>query len=286
MDIRAATPAQAPLFTEWALREGWGAGVDDIGAFFSADPGGFLLAVDSDQAVGSISAVFYDPGYAFVGYYIVDSQLRGRGIGHALFDAALARIGAAASGLDGVLEQVETYSTLGYRVAHETPRYVGSSSIISAALAGDAAMTAPVTPADIDELIDYDAACVPARRETFVRAWLDHSPTRRSYVVRSPSGEIGGYATVRSMIGGGSRIGPLFADDEAAARALLAACAITAMSWGDQLAIDVPSAHLAGIDLVESLGMTTTFRCVRMYRGEVRTLPMHRIWGNTSFELG
>ncbi|MFM1964703.1 MAG: hypothetical protein RL134_428 [Actinomycetota bacterium] len=285
LEIRTASADQMHLFQEWALREGWGAGRGDVEAFHLADPGGFLLAWAADRPVGSISAVRYDDTYSFIGYYIVDPGLRGRGIGHQIFDAALERIGPAASGLDGVEEQVATYASLGYVPAHLTKRYVGSAQDISAALAGRSMPVDDVGPADIEALIDYDEEHVPARREQFVRAWLAPDSPRTSYVIgRGP--DTRGYATVRPMIGRGARIGPLFAEDEDVALALLAACATTAASWGDDLVIDIPAPHQAAVSLAESLGMVSTFACTRMYRGDVRPLPLERIWGSTSFELG
>jgi GNAT superfamily N-acetyltransferase len=285
VEIRAADADQMRFFEEWAQREGWGAGRGDAASFHDADPGGFLLAWADERPVGSISAVRYDDAYSFVGYYIVDPGLRGRGIGHQIFDAALERIGPAASGLDGVEEQVATYASLGYVPAHLTKRYVGSAQDISAALAGRAMPVDDVGPADIEALIDYDEEHVPARREQFVRTWLAPDSARMSYVIGRGS-DVRGYATVRPMIGGGSRIGPLFAKDEDSALSLLSACAVTAASWGDDLVIDIPAPHQAAVTLAESLGMVSTFACTRMYRGDVRPLPLERIWGSTSFELG
>ena len=285
MEIRTADADQMLFLREWALREGWGAGRADVEAFHAADPEGFLIAWDGDRPVGSISAVRYDDSYSFVGYYIVDPALRGRGIGHALFDAALERIGPAASGLDGVEEQVSTYASLGYAPAHLTTRYVGSAAILSAALAARAMLVGYVAPGDVDGIVDYDALHVPARRESFVRAWLAPGSPRTSYVIGRGQ-DIHGYATVRPMIGGGSRIGPLFADDERIALGLLAACAVTAMSWGEEIAIDIPAPNATALAVAESLGMSPRFACTRMYRGDVRPLPLDRIWGSTSFELG
>ena len=88
------------------------------------------------------------------------------------------------------------------------------------------------------------------------------------------------------MIGGWSRIGPLFADDERVALGLLAACAVTAMSWDEEIALDIPEPNGTALALAESLGMVPRFACTRMYRGEVHALPLERIWGSTSFELG
>ncbi|MFM9135471.1 MAG: GNAT family N-acetyltransferase [bacterium] len=285
VDIRTASAADVGLLQQWALREGWGAGVGDIEAFRRADPEGFLLAWLGDRPVGSISAVRYDDSYAFIGYYIVEPDLRGRGIGHALFDAALAHVGPRSCGLDGVAAQLPTYESLGFAPVYAMTRFTGSTSIASATLAGEALYVVPATPDDVEALVDYDATHVPARRDAFVRAWLDPGSPRRTFAVRR-RGAVAGYAIVRPAEGGGSRIGPLFADDLAAARALLGATAVAALVWGDGIAIDVPRPHSQAVQLMESLGFAGGYTCTRMYRGPVRALPLDRIWGNTTFELG
>ena len=285
MQIRTADAGQVRVLQEWALREGWGAGRSDIEAFHAADPEGFLIAWDGERPVGSISAVRYDDTYSFLGYYIVDPSLRGRGLGHALLDAGLERVGPAASGLDGVLERLPTYTAIGFSAAHLITRYVGSAAILSDALAARAMLVSYVAPGDVDGIIDYDARHVPARRESFVRTWLAPDSPRTSYVV-GRGHDIHGYATVRPMIGGGSCVGPLFADDESSALSLLAACAVTAMSSGVEIAIDIPEPHTAATALAESLGMAPRVAYMRMYRGGVRSLPLDRIWGSTTFDLG
>ena len=286
IEIRTARADQMHLLEEWAVREGWGAGIGDVGAFHDADPEGFLLAYQGDQPVGSVSAVRYDEDYAFLGYFIVEPGRRDEGIGHRLVEAAFARVGSAASGLDGVQQQVPTYAALGFTAAHDTSRFEGSAAIIAAALAAEALDVLDVRDPDIDELVEYDARHVPAPRPRFVHAWVvPGSATRRTYVARR-GGRIAGYATVRRMIGGGSRIGPLFADDDVIARGLLAATAASGMAWGEGIAIDVPVPNQSAVELVRGLGMTSSYTCTRMYRGDVRPLPLDRIWGNTTFELG
>lgn len=285
VDIRTASAADVGLLQEWALREGWGAGVGDIEAFHRVDPAGFLLAWIADRPVGSISAVRYGDSYAFIGYYIVEPDLRGRGIGRALFNAALRHVGARSCGLDGVAAQVPTYESLGFEPAYAMTRFTGSTSISSSTLAGEALDVVPVTVEDIDAIADYDARYVPVPRDAFVRAWLDPASPRRTFAVRR-RGAIAGYATVRPAEGGGSRIGPLFADDLAVARALLGATAVAALLWGDEIAVDVPRPHAQAVELMESLGFSGGYTCTRMYRGAVRALPLDRIWGNTTFELG
>src|SRR5436190_17472020 len=111
---------------EWAAGEGWNPGVDDAERFLAADPEAFLATEDADAIAGTVSCALYGPAYAFIGFYIVRADLRGRGIGTELFDRALARAGDRAIGLDGVLEQQAVYASLSFEPAHRNERWRGT----------------------------------------------------------------------------------------------------------------------------------------------------------------
>ena len=98
---------------EWAAAEGWNPGLNDRRCFWAADPGGFFLAELDGEAVGSVSAVRYGSDFAFLGLYIVRSDLRGRGIGQRMWVAALDHLRGRTVGLDGVPAQGRTTSGRG-----------------------------------------------------------------------------------------------------------------------------------------------------------------------------
>lgn len=50
--------------------------------------------------------------------------------------------------------------------------------------------------------------------------------------------------------------------------------------------IDVPEANRAVVTLVERHGMEGAFETARMYRGTAPRMPVERIYGITSFEVG
>ena len=79
--------------------------------------------------------------------------------------------------------------------------------------------------------------------------------------------------------------GPLFADDPDLAEALFNALA----AWvPDNAAIylDTPETNPAAVMLAERHGMTVVFETARMYAGCAPDLPMRRVFGVTTFELG
>jgi GNAT superfamily N-acetyltransferase len=86
---RSARAAEAAI--AWADAEGWNPGLDDGQRFLAADPYSFLAAERDGEIVGTVSCALYGDEYAFIGFYIVRPDLRGRGIGSDLFAHALRR---------------------------------------------------------------------------------------------------------------------------------------------------------------------------------------------------
>jgi hypothetical protein len=82
----------------------------------------------------------------------------------------------------------------------------------------------------------------------------------------------------------GFKIGPLFADTPAIARALFTAAA--AEAGGAPLSIDVPEPNAMAVDLASQFGLAPVFETARMYRGPAPDLPLERIYGVTTLELG
>jgi len=106
-----------------AAAEGWNPGLDDAERFLAADPDSFLATEREGETVATVSCVLYGDSYAFIGFYIVRSDLRGRGIGSPLFERALRRAGGRVVGLDGVLAQQASYERRGFVLAHRNVRW-------------------------------------------------------------------------------------------------------------------------------------------------------------------
>lgn len=274
--IRHMTPAELELAVDWAAAEGWNPGLADHRAFQAADRNGFLVGLLDGAPIASISAVSYGRAFGFIGFYIVRPDRRGQGYGWRLWQAATHQLRGIPTGLDGVLAQQENYRRTGFVLAHRNVRYGG-----------------PVAPATrLDPHVraiggelraaigDYDARHFPTRREAFLDAWLD--PTLRTCLAYVDDGRVRGYGVIRPCRDG-RKIGPLFADDEFVAEALFQG--LSASGEGT-VYLDLPDPNAAARALAERHGMTPAFETARMYSGGDPGLPLGRIFGITSFELG
>src|SRR5262249_60290180 len=93
--------------------------------FTPLDPDGFPIGELDGAAASTISAINYDDGFSFLGFYIVRPDLRGRGYGLRTWRSAIAHAGARMIGLDGVVAQQDNYRKSGFVFAHRNVRYGG-----------------------------------------------------------------------------------------------------------------------------------------------------------------
>ena len=261
----------------WARDEGWNPGVDDAAAFLAADPDGFLVGTLGAEPVSTISLVRYGDRFAFLGLYIVSPAHRGRGHGHALWTRALDALpSGTVVGLDGVVAQQDSYRRSGFEPAHRNVRWGGR--VASLPPPSDAVRF--LTVCDLALLTAYDV--FPAPRDAFLAAWLGGSPTRRT-AGWVEDGRLLGTGTIRACHDGW-KIGPLVADSPEIAEALVSALAGPVAPG--PVFIDVPEPHEAATALARRLGLEPTFETARMYRGADPRLPLDRIFGITTLELG
>jgi len=280
--VRVMRRDEVDLAVDWAAREGWNPGIDDARCFHAADTEGFLIGMLDGEPVGCISAVRYDDGFGFLGFYIVEPSWRGRGYGLRLWEAAMAHLGDRVVGLDGVVEQQGNYARSGFRLAHRNIRFRGLAT--GQAGADPASMSEPVVVSapDFARVSIYDRPLFPAGRDGFLRMWL--AQEQGVALALAHREEMHGYGVARPCRQGW-KVGPLFADTPAAADRLLSG--LTAhVPAGDAFYLDVPAVNPAALALAARYGMEPVFETARMYKGAAPALPLDRIYGITSYELG
>jgi GNAT superfamily N-acetyltransferase len=271
---------EIPLAVDWAADEGWNPGLHhDAGVFASVDPEGFWIGELDGQPAACISAVRYDDAFAFLGFYIVRPELRRRGLGYRLWQAALARLGDRCIGLDGVPAQQHNYSKSGFVLAHRNIRFGAETPARLGPVFGVEIVPATMIPAAT--LAAYDRTCFQAPRAPFLRQWISLPGHIALAAVRD--GRLAGYAVLRPCRRG-SKIGPLFADDPGAARSLFAAA--VAKAPAGPVFLDVPETNAPGVALAEEAGMTPSFETARMYTKPPPETALEKVFGVTSFELG
>jgi GNAT superfamily N-acetyltransferase len=275
--IRVMRPKEIANAIDWAAAEGWNPGLADAECFRTVDPEGFLIAELDGTPAATISCVNYDDRFAFLGFYIVRGDLRGRGYGLRVWNAAIAHAGARTIGLDGVVAQQDNYRKSGFQLAYSNIRYGGSIG----SLATPPADIVPLTDVPFATVEADDARVFPAPRTAFLRAWI----TARGHIGRAlvRDGKLAAWGVIRPCRRG-HKIGPLIADDRAAAEAVLAA--LVAAAGADELFLDVPSVNRDALALAQSHGLAPAFETARMYTGAIRPLLLERVFGVTTFELG
>ncbi len=277
LEIRPMLRQDVELAVEWAAREGWNPGLSDAECFLAADPGGFLMGFVGAEPVACISVVRYGGAFGFLGFYIARPDRRGHGHGLRIWNAGLERLAGRTIGLDGVVAQQDNYRRSGFVLAHRNVRYGGTPQV-------DAARDVRIVPVEGDltpAVVAYDAAFFPADREAFLRCWL--RPDRRTALALVEDGRVIGYGVIRACRDG-FKIGPLFADTAEAADLLFRALA--AQAKGRTVYLDVPEPNRSAVDLAVGYGLAPAFETARMYRGPDPNLPLARIFGITTFELG
>src|SRR5262245_58891589 len=88
--IRPMRTEEVSLAVDWAAAEGWNPGLADAACFAAADPEGFLIGELDGAPAATVSCVNYGASFAFLGFYIVRADLRGRGYGLRIWKAAIA----------------------------------------------------------------------------------------------------------------------------------------------------------------------------------------------------
>lgn len=276
--IRSMTRPEVDLALDWAAAEGWNPGQHDAASFHAADPEGFLIGRLDGQPVAMISAVRYGQGFGFIGFYIVRPESRGQGHGLQIWNAAMARLRGRTVGLDGVVDQQDNYRKSGFALAWNNARFEGVGGGTEAA---DDAIV-PLATLPFHTVAAYDRPFFADQRDGFLRAWIGQPGATALGLLHD--GRLAGYGMLRPCRSG-FKIGPLFADSPALAERLFVALKARTPQ-GAPLFLDIPVPHAAALDLVQRHGMTKGFETARMYAGVAPEVPMDRLFGVTSFELG
>jgi len=140
----------------------------------------------------------------------------------------------------------------------------------------------PLARLPMDAVLRYDADFFPDNRASFLRHWVRQRGSTALGLVRG--GRLAGFGVVRPCRAG-CKIGPLFADDAALADRLLRALAAE-LPLGTRVQLDIPAVNPGAVALVAAHGLAPVFQTARMYTGAAPALPLGRIFGVSTFELG
>ncbi len=275
--IRPMRPDEISIAVDWAAAEGWNPGFADDACFSTVDPQGFLIGELDGAPAATISCVNYSDHFSFLGFYIVRADLRGRGYGLRIWNAAIAHAGSRVIGLDGVVAQQQNYRRSGFELAYANIRYGGTVAAPAAPHWRRRAERNPVggrggLRRDRVSGAAHARSCAPGSVRPGIAAarWMR-------------DGALAGWGVIRPCRQG-HKIGPLVADDRATAEAILSA--LLADVGGGEIFLDVPAINRDAVALAQDLGLTPVFETARMYTGAIPPLRLERVFGVTTFELG
>ena len=276
--IKTMTREQVDLAIDWAAAEGWNPGLHDAESFYVADPEGFFMGFLNGEPVSSISAVRYGKGFGFIGFFMVKPEHRGEGYGFEIGRRALRHLEGRVIGIDGLVAQQENYKKAGFAPAFRNIRYEG----VGGGEPSEHPDIVPLSTVPLGEIYNCDRRFFPEERDAFVKSWISRAGSRAFGIWRE--GKLAGYGVLRTCRSG-YKIGPLFALDADAAKALLETL-LGHAEKGAPVYLDVPEINPEAMALAKEHHMKVVFETARMYNRKPPQLPINEIFGITTFELG
>ncbi len=249
------------------MREAYGAATfrSGIDRFAAVQPDGLAVVEQAGAVVGAGCCVAYpDSGFGWIGLVATAPGFERRGIATAITEflsGVLAGHGCAAV-LDASAAGGLVYARMGF-VDHGLTRvmsYVGDDPPVAA---GDDCQ--PLTTADLDEVVRFDAPRFGATRRDLLATAFDQHPGRGLVLRRR--GKVAGY-----LLAQGSALGPVVADTSESLTSLILPA--LRLGWASPPRIDVPpeSGHIATL---QRLGFEVRRELRHMRRG-IDMLPGRR----------
>lgn len=244
--IAALETAHLPGALRLSREAGWPHRTEDWELSLSVSQG--VVALDGEAVVGTALCTPFG-AVASLNMIIVVGRMRGRGLGRKLMTAVMALAGDREVRLVATQEGMPLYEDLGFAATGQILQHQG----IAIAATPELPVRAGIVT-DIDRLARMDSAASGLERTALLRRLAE-----RGEVLLVENG----FALMREF-GRGRVLGPVVAQDDASARALLAEGSRRAA--GTFLRIDLPEARGLG-DFAATLGLahvgggtTMTFR--------------------------
>jgi len=208
------------------------------------------VACDHDgKVLGTASWWAYGEQFGTVGLVLVDQAHQGQGIGRQLMNVVMSDAGPRVLQLVATKAGLTLYQRCGFREHHGIRQHQGAATQIPAFVPLRDTVLRSVSLADLEAVCDLDAAAFGANRRHLVEAVF--TAGGGVGVLAERNGRLAGFALVRQS-GRGTTIGPVVAEDEALAIALIAHQLNTS---GGFTRVDVPADATQLADWLEAAGV-------------------------------
>jgi GNAT superfamily N-acetyltransferase len=242
---------------------------------------GWVVCDAGGKVVGTASWWANGEQFGTVGLVLVDQAHQGQGIGRQLMNVVMSDAGPRVLQLVATQAGLKLYQRCGFRERHGIAQHQGTATRVPAVAPLPDTVLRAVSPADVEALCDLDAAAVGANRRQVVSAVFKAGDGVG--VLAHRNGRLAGFALVRQS-GRGATIGPVVAQDEALAIALIAHQLKTVRGF---TRVDVPTDAGQLSDWMETAGLICVDHVTAMVRGDVREERAEaRVFGLVSQALG
>jgi ribosomal protein S18 acetylase RimI-like enzyme len=241
--------------------EGWGYTPSDFRRLLHLSPDGCFAAEIEAHVVGVLTTTTYD-GLAFLGAVIVSPELRGKGVGKQMMEAALAHLrqgGVKTVRLNAYLNAVRFYERLGFHGEYEVIRWHGA-----AAKGGRTREVRRVRPEDIPALVRFDVRYFGADRQLLLERLVEEFP--RTFLVAEREGRPSGFI-VGSVSDRSCEIGPWVVEPGSRDVAEQLFQSLVHIAAASQVAFSGPSPNADLVEFVREHGFAEVFRALRMWYG-------------------
>ncbi len=281
-NIEPISPDDADAVWPLSIEAGWNQNVADWRFMLGAGRG---FGIRNDTGAWEASSLVLPLGQhlAWISMVLVTKARRRGGVGTELPKRCIEEVGAndAVAGLDATEQGRPIYLNLGFHDLYRIARWhLDLAKDVAAPPAG--IVVRPFAIADLPKLATYDRPLSGMERPTL----LAHLATRQpgmAWIAETPSGKLAGFCLGREGRGASS-LGPVIADTEAVALALISK-AMTAAKG--PFIIDVPEAHGEVRRWLQAQGAQNPRGYMRMTLGTAKKLgdPGH-VFALAGPELG
>lgn len=218
ISLRSMTMADIPFGLGLSEAEGWNQTEEDWEMLLANSSSGSLVASFNGIEAGTLTTISYQNRLHWIGMVLVAEEFRRRGIGKALLEAALDKIGDQGTiFLDATPAGLKLYESLGFQVTYELARLQRQPA--QAKIHSDGGVF-PFVDQQLPEIVQYDLHVFGADRSRILRNLLQRTPLSAFH--RWQSGKPAGFCLGRHGIRF-TQIGPIVADNVEIGRELFCA---------------------------------------------------------------
>ncbi len=258
MNIRRMDPVDLPAALQLTQAVQWSHRLEDWQFHYRLGRA-WASYDDDDTLLGTATWWSYGEHFGSIGLVVVDGSQQGKGIGRRLMETLIDDAGARSLQLVATQAGLKLYQQCGFREVGLIEQRQGTLSSPVAMPPTNALMRA-ATADDLKALRTLDAAAVGAPRHELIQ----HLLTVGSGFVATLDGQPVGFV-IKRPAGRGTLIGPVVADSESLAIALVAKALNSSTGF---VRIDIPSSAEPLARWLDTVGLVKVDTVTAMRRGD------------------